>query len=274
MFIFGWGFKTIKRYGVLGKGTCNVCNKDTRWQLIKITTWFTLFFIPIIPTSIKRMVICDICNSGKELDKATFNKIKDGLNSNDSTREKNYDPSEVTKYVSKTETQMNYLKEMEEIRKEKEKKEKSEKNKVRTKEELAILKSENPYTKEILANEFRKLGIKKGMTLLLHSSLSSIGWVCGKELAVIDALMDVLTEEGTLVMPAHSGEYSDPTYWGNPPVPKEWLQTIKDNMPAFDINNSRTKGIGIIPETFRNYNNVVRSNHPQVSFSRALKKSY
>ena len=55
-----------------------------------------------------------------------------------------------------------------------------------------------------LAADFRKLGIKEGMNLLVHSSLRRIGKVAGGADAVIDALLDVLGAEGTLMMSAVS----------------------------------------------------------------------
>lgn len=58
-----------------------------------------------------------------------------------------------------------------------------------------------PKTRGSLAEDFRNLGLKKGMTVIVHSSLKSLGWVVGGPIAVVQALMDVLSEEGTLVMP-------------------------------------------------------------------------
>lgn len=131
----------------------------------------------------------------------------------------------------------------------------------------AVEKSQRPMTRESLAEGLRQIGLAKGSTVIVHSSLSSIGWVCGGEVAVIYALMDVLTEDGTLVMPAHSGNLSDPAKWANPPVPESWWETIREAMPAYDPMVTPTWGMGRIAELFRRLPGVLRSDHPQTSFA-------
>ncbi|TDO73377.1 aminoglycoside 3-N-acetyltransferase [Halanaerobium saccharolyticum] len=134
------------------------------------------------------------------------------------------------------------------------------------KEKEIIDKTKNPITKKLLINDLKKLKLK-GEVVIVHSALSQLGWVCGGAVALVEALQEAVTEEGTLVMPAHSGDYSEPKYWGNPPVPEEWYQTIRDEMPAYRPEITPTRGLGVTPEIFRKFPDVLRSDHPCLSFA-------
>ncbi len=134
-------------------------------------------------------------------------------------------------------------------------------------ESAAIAISATPQTRHSLAADLRALGVQAGMTLLVHSSLSKVGYVVGGAISLILALQDALTPGGTLVMPAFSSHLSDPAQWQNPPVPEAWWQIIRDHTPAFDPAITPTRGIGILPELFRTFPNVRRSYHPMDSFS-------
>ncbi|MCM3023893.1 aminoglycoside N(3)-acetyltransferase [Heyndrickxia ginsengihumi] len=134
-------------------------------------------------------------------------------------------------------------------------------------EQNVINKKKILVTKKKLKEDFHSLGLEPGMTIIVHSSLSAIGWVCGQEIAVVQALMEVISPKGTIIMPAQTTNNSDPATWEDPPVPEEWWETIRQAMPAFDPNITPTYGMGRIAEAFRKFPGTKRSNHPAVSFS-------
>jgi aminoglycoside 3-N-acetyltransferase len=134
------------------------------------------------------------------------------------------------------------------------------------KEEDIVNRTKIPITKDSLIQDFQKLGLRVGDVVIVHSSMSKIGWIVGGEMAVISALMEVLTSKGTLIMPAHSGGNTEPSQWHFPPVPEDWWPIIRAEMPPFRSRITPTRAVGKIPELFRTYPDVFRSPHPQNSF--------
>ena len=57
-------------------------------------------------------------------------------------------------------------------------------------------------TREELEKDLRKLGLKNGDIVLLHSALSSLGYLEGGAGALIEAFLNVLGKDGTLVVPS------------------------------------------------------------------------
>lgn len=92
------------------------------------------------------------------------------------------------------------------------------------------------------------IGVDPGITLVVHSSLSSIGWVVGGASTVVSVLLDVIGEHGTLAMPAATPQCGDPTSW-------------TEAQGEFDLRTTPTS-MGAIPETFRTWPGTVRSDHP------------
>jgi aminoglycoside 3-N-acetyltransferase len=130
-----------------------------------------------------------------------------------------------------------------------------------------IRRSAVPVTRARIAQDLGRLGVRPGSVLLVHSSLSALGWVCGGAQAVVEGLLDALGPAGTLVVPAHTGGNSDPAGWGNPPVPESWWQPIRDGLPGFDPRTSPTQYMGAIAELARTWPGARRSAHPQLSFA-------
>ncbi len=125
---------------------------------------------------------------------------------------------------------------------------------------------DQPVTQAQLLHELRALGIRPGDTLIVHSSMSKIGWVCGREVAVVQALLGAVGRFGTLIMPAHSGDNSEPSDWRLPPVPQSWFIPIRENMPAYRRRVTPLRSMGRIAECFRTWPGTRRSAHPHLSW--------
>jgi aminoglycoside 3-N-acetyltransferase len=118
-----------------------------------------------------------------------------------------------------------------------------------------------------LAAQLSSLGVRPGSVLMLHASMKSLGWVCGGPVAVVRAIMDVLGEAGTLVVPTHTPDNSDPAHWRNPPVPAAWWPVIRAETPGFDPATTPSHWMGVIAELVRTWPGARRSDHPETSFA-------
>lgn len=104
------------------------------------------------------------------------------------------------------------------------------------------------YTIDSLKNDLISAGISAGDTLLVHSSMKSIGDVENRADGVITALMEVITRDGLLVFPTLSDRY------------------VTRQTPDFNVKTTPC-WTGILPELFRKKENVFRSVHPFHSLS-------
>ena len=72
-------------------------------------------------------------------------------------------------------------------------------------------------TKKFLTDEFRSLGMESGDTIFVHSAYSSLGrspgGVEGGPQTVIDAILDILGKDGTLIMPTFSYDFLKGVPW-------------------------------------------------------------
>ena len=99
------------------------------------------------------------------------------------------------------------------------------------------------YTKTELIKDFENLGIKSGDKILIHASFKAMGEIEGGAKTFFDALKEVLTDEGAIVIPTLS---YNPVY-----------QTLE-----FDLNKTPSC-VGWLTEYFRTeVKDVIRSIHP------------
>ncbi len=84
------------------------------------------------------------------------------------------------------------------------------------KESRAIL------TKEDLIEGFKSCGVSKGQAIFVHTSLKSLGFVVGGAEILIRALLEIVGEEGTLMMPSQTWKNLDPSTGVHWEEPEEW----------------------------------------------------
>ncbi len=97
-------------------------------------------------------------------------------------------------------------------------------------------------TGEMIFEGLHRSGLKAGDRVLVHSSLKSFGRVDGGAETVIEALMRVITENGTILMPTFT------------------LSNMSAERPVFDVLRSPSE-VGKITEVFRRREDTCRSLH-------------
>ena len=117
-------------------------------------------------------------------------------------------------------------------------------------------------TKADIVKELKAVGLEKDDVVMEHTSLKSMGYVCGGAQAIIEALIEVVGENGTIMMPTQSWKNLDPetgVHWDADE--SEW-DVIRENWPAYNKNITPTNTMGAVAEMFRSWQGSIRSDHP------------
>lgn len=116
--------------------------------------------------------------------------------------------------------------------------------------------------KQDVLDALSAVGMCSGQTVMVHCSLSALGYVCGGAQPVIEALLQTVGETGTIMMPTQSWKNLDPASGVHWQEPQEWWQLIRDNWPAYDKRITPTNTMGAVAEMFRTWPGTLRSDHP------------
>lgn len=116
--------------------------------------------------------------------------------------------------------------------------------------------------KQDILDALASVGVGKGQTVMVHTSLSSLGFVCGGAQIVIEALLESVGKDGTIMMPTQSWKNLDPTTGVHWEEPEQWWQIIRDNWPAYNKDITPTNTMGAVAEMFRKWPGSLRSDHP------------
>lgn len=116
--------------------------------------------------------------------------------------------------------------------------------------------------KQDILDALAKAGVAQGQAVMVHTSLSKLGFVCGGAQTVIEALLEQVGADGTVMMPTQSWKNLDPTCGVHWEEPEEWWQIIRENWPAYDKDITPTNTMGAVAEMFRKWPGTLRSGHP------------
>ncbi|WP_438496890.1 aminoglycoside N(3)-acetyltransferase [Paenibacillus sp. IHBB 3054] len=122
-------------------------------------------------------------------------------------------------------------------------------------------------TKEDLIHQFKGCGVAEGQTLFVHASLSKLGFVVGGAETLIRALLEIVGEDGTLVMPSQTWKNLDPSTGVHWQEPAEWWPVIREHWPAYDKEVTPAIGMGAAAEMLRKWPGAQRSDHPARSIA-------
>lgn len=120
----------------------------------------------------------------------------------------------------------------------------------RKKRQMTLLnqqKSGQGFTQEDLKQSLLSAGIQPGDHLMVHASLSKMGFIEGGANTVVDVLKEMVGAEGLILMPTS-------------PIARLQLDYVSAN-PLFDVL-ATPSAMGKISEVFRTSTGVVRSYHP------------
>ena len=125
-----------------------------------------------------------------------------------------------------------------------------------------------PFTFNALFTDLRACGVREGHTLIVHGSLSRIGFVVGGAETVVRALLAAVGAKGTLVVPTQTWKNLDPARGVHGDrVPEAWYPALREHWPAYDPAITPSLNMGSIAETIRLWPGATRSAHPARSFA-------
>jgi aminoglycoside 3-N-acetyltransferase len=121
-----------------------------------------------------------------------------------------------------------------------------------------------------LVADLRALGLRQGQDLLIHCSLSRIGWVDGGAATLLSAILEVVGPAATLVVPTEttwnsltSNAFRAATAGLDDGARARYVAT----MPGFDPVSTPSAGMGAFAEHVRTRPAARRSGHPQTSLA-------
>lgn len=122
-------------------------------------------------------------------------------------------------------------------------------------------------TKEDLKELFASIGIQRGMLLLVDGDCTQLGYIAGGIQTFIEALMESVGYDGTIVMPAFTLHNLDPACAGGERIVRESWDLIREHARPFNRKLSAPSREDELIHQFLRNDGVLRSYHPIYSFA-------
>lgn len=120
--------------------------------------------------------------------------------------------------------------------------------------------------KEDIKRQLTAMGLGKGMLVLVEANSNMLGYISGSHQALIEAIMECVGYEGTIVMPSFTPQMLDPACIKNCHIDRESWQYIRDGVSGFDKKLSAPLQSDELVLQFMRNEGVARSYHPLYSF--------
>lgn len=120
-----------------------------------------------------------------------------------------------------------------------------------------------PLRRSQIVSGLQHLGVRTGVVLMVHASISRLGWVVGGSQTVVEALLEAVGPDGTLL--AYAGWEDNPYHLSE--WPPGWQDAYRQEMPPFDTSLAEARHVnGRLPERIRTWPGSLRSDHPEAGF--------
>lgn len=121
-------------------------------------------------------------------------------------------------------------------------------------------------TKKNILKQLEAVGVQKGMVLLVQADTSKLGYIAGGLQTLIDALMDVVGFEGTILMPAFTMNLLDPSCHKKV-IPRSYWDDVRNSALPYHKKLSAPYQCDPLVLQFLRNDGVTRSYHPLYSFA-------
>lgn len=116
-------------------------------------------------------------------------------------------------------------------------------------------------TRYDLVRYLKEIGLSKGMLVYVQSSLEKYAYINGGIQTLIDAIMEVITYEGTLVCASFSESVVDPSCVQHITFQRDVYDEIRESIPCFNKKKTRSES-SLLSDQMMHNEGVYRSNHP------------